>query len=53
MLKVAVQKDAEVSDSKSNEEASDESIEIHEPSDDTTVKLNTSEEDNKQVKGED
>ena len=47
------QKDTEVSDSKSNEEASDESIEIHEPSDDTTVKLNTSEEDNKQVKDED
>ena len=46
------QKDTEVSDSKSNEEAADESQEIQESSDDTTAKLDTSEEDNKEVKGE-
>ena len=41
-----------MSDSKSNEEAADESQEIQETSDDTTAKLDTSEEDNKEVKGE-
>ena len=45
-------KDIEVSDSISNEEAADESQEIQEPSDDTTAKLDTSEEDNKKVKDE-
>ena len=46
------QKDAEVSDSKSNEEAIDESKEIQEPSDDTAAKLDSSEEDNKEQKDE-
>ena len=46
------QKDTEMSDSKSNEEAADESQEIQESSDDTTAKLDTSEEDNKEVKDE-
>ena len=38
----------EVSDSRSNEEAVDESQEIQEPSDDKAAKLDTSEEDNKE-----
>ena len=46
------QKDTEVSDSISNEEAADESQEIQESSDDTTAKLDTSAEDNKEVKDE-
>ena len=45
-------KDIEVSDSISNEEAADESQEIQEPSDDKAAKLDTSEEDNKEVKDE-
>ena len=45
-------KDIEVSNSISDEEAADELQEIQEPSGDTTAKLNTSEEDNKEVKGE-
>ena len=45
-------KDIEVSDSISNEQAADESQEKQEPSDDTTAKLDTSEEDNKEVKDE-
>ena len=46
-------KDIEVSDSISNEDAADESQEVVEPSDDTTANLDTSEEDNKEVKDED
>ncbi len=45
-------KDIEVSDSISNEETADESQEIQEPSDDKAAKLDTSEEDNKEVKNE-
>ena len=45
-------KDIEVSDSISNEETADESQEIQEPSDDKAAKLDTSEEDNKEVKDE-
>ena len=46
------QKDTQVADSKSNDEAADESQEIQELSDDTTAKIDISEEDNKNVKGE-
>ena len=46
-------KDIEVSDSISNEDVADESQEVVEPSDDTTANLDTSEEDNKEVKDED
>ena len=45
-------KEIEVSDSISNEQVADESQEKQEPSDGTTAKLDTSEEDNKEVKGE-
>ena len=45
-------KDIEVSDSISNKESADESEEVQEPSDDKTAKLETSEEDNKEVKEE-
>ena len=45
-------KDIEVSDSISNEETADESQEIQEPSDDKAAKLDTSKEDNKEVKNE-
>ena len=45
------QKNIEVSDSISNDEAADESQDIQEPLDDTTAKLDTSE-DNKEVKDE-
>ncbi len=45
-------KDIGVSDSISNEETADESQEIQEPSDDKAAKLDTSEEDNKEVKNE-
>ncbi len=45
-------KDIEESDSISNEETADESQEIQEPSDDKGAKLDTSEEDNKEVKDE-
>ena len=46
------QKDIEVSNSITNEEAADASQEIQEPSDDIAAKLDTSEEENKEVKDE-
>ena len=42
-----------MSDSISNEDAADKSQEVEEPSDDTTANLDSSEEDNKEVKVED
>ena len=48
----SLKKDIELSDSIPNEEAVDESQEIQEPSDDKAAKLDTSEEDNKEVKDE-